>query len=180
MGFLSDCKLLNTAITRARFRLVIIGDPVALCSIGECRVCFKMILGRCNSNKTFHYRLAFEMVIKMTKDAKSERESKQVQKQGPTALSTPTRNNPSYIAPVFPRGPMPGNQRSVPFVQEGPPLGNYGPFSGRPSIFIHPKVHFTCKDNLFLCPCILFRSLEIPLSNTHRLVLCLRLFCHSR
>ena len=43
-----------------------------------------------------------------------------------------------------------------------------------------PKVHFTCKDNLFLCPCILFRSLEIPLSNTLRLVLCLRLFCHSR
>ena len=149
MGFLSDCKLLNTAITRARFRLVIIGDPVALCSIGECRVCFKMILGRCNSNKTFHYRLAFEMVIKMTKDAKSERESKQVQKQGPTALSTPTRNNPSYIpvvnavpdvlAPVFPRGPMPGNQRNVPFVQEGPPLGNYGPFARRPSIFIRPQ-----------------------------------------
>ncbi|XP_033098480.1 helicase with zinc finger domain 2-like isoform X2 [Anneissia japonica] len=35
-GFLSDEKLLNTAFTRAKSMIVVVGDPVALCSAGEC------------------------------------------------------------------------------------------------------------------------------------------------
>ena len=36
-GFLSNPKLLNTAITRAQSLVVIIGDPFSLCSVGKCR-----------------------------------------------------------------------------------------------------------------------------------------------
>lgn len=35
-GFLSDCKMLNSAFTRAKSYLAVVGDPVALCSIGTC------------------------------------------------------------------------------------------------------------------------------------------------
>nr|CAD7397005.1 unnamed protein product [Timema cristinae] len=35
-GFLSNSKLLNTAITRAQSLVAVVGDPVALCSIGRC------------------------------------------------------------------------------------------------------------------------------------------------
>ena len=34
-GFLSNDKLLNTAITRAQSLVAVVGDPVALCSIGK-------------------------------------------------------------------------------------------------------------------------------------------------
>ena len=36
-GFLSNVKLLNTAITRAQSLVAVVGDPVSLCSIGKCR-----------------------------------------------------------------------------------------------------------------------------------------------
>ena len=36
-GFLSNNKLLNTALTRAQNLIAVVGDPVSLCTIGECR-----------------------------------------------------------------------------------------------------------------------------------------------
>lgn len=36
-GFLSSARLLNTAVTRARSLVVVVGDPLALCSVGKCR-----------------------------------------------------------------------------------------------------------------------------------------------
>jgi len=36
-GFLSNMKLLNTAITRAQSLVAVIGDPLALCTVGNCR-----------------------------------------------------------------------------------------------------------------------------------------------
>ena len=37
-GFLSNIKLLNTAITRAQSLVAVIGDPLALCTVGNCRL----------------------------------------------------------------------------------------------------------------------------------------------
>lgn len=36
LGFLSNPKLLNTALTRTQSFVAVVGDPVALCLIGEC------------------------------------------------------------------------------------------------------------------------------------------------
>ena len=49
-GFLSDAQLLNTAITRAKSLLSVVGDPMSLCSIGECRLFWKDYLERCQEN----------------------------------------------------------------------------------------------------------------------------------
>jgi len=37
LGFLSNIKLLNTAITRAQSLVIAVGDPVSLCLAGRCR-----------------------------------------------------------------------------------------------------------------------------------------------
>ena len=37
LGFLSNIKLLNTAITRAESLVIVVGDPVSLCLVGKCR-----------------------------------------------------------------------------------------------------------------------------------------------
>jgi len=37
LGFLSEVKLLNSAFTRAKSLLAVVGDPVALCSLGGCK-----------------------------------------------------------------------------------------------------------------------------------------------
>ena len=143
LGFLSDCKLLNTAITRARYRLVVIGDPVALCSVGECRVCWKTILSKCNSNGTFHYRLPFDTVTRMTKDVKNDRENNTSQSKQIPSVSNANRgsgspcNNlvnvaPEVLASLFPRQPMPTLPASLPFLPVGPIHGNVGLFAGRP------------------------------------------------
>lgn len=36
-GFLSNARLLNTAITRAQSLVAVVGDPVSMCSVGKCR-----------------------------------------------------------------------------------------------------------------------------------------------
>lgn len=46
LGFLSDPRLLNTAVTRAKYHLAFVGDPSALCGAGECRACWKTILSK--------------------------------------------------------------------------------------------------------------------------------------
>ena len=46
LGFLSDPKLLNTAVTRAKYHLCIVGDPNALCAVGLSKVCWKTILAK--------------------------------------------------------------------------------------------------------------------------------------
>lgn len=121
LGFLSDCKLLNTAITRARYRLVVIGDPLALCSLGECRVCWKTILGKCNSNGTFHYRLPFETVMRRTRDVRGD--IKLMSDMSSENAATPVNHctnvvdiAPSALNPFAPPPLVPGYRAAVPFV----------------------------------------------------------------
>nr|XP_037287295.1 probable helicase with zinc finger domain [Rhipicephalus microplus]XP_037287296.1 probable helicase with zinc finger domain [Rhipicephalus microplus] len=46
-GFLSDAKLLNTALTRAQSLVVVVGDPISLCSIGDCRTLWEKFISTC-------------------------------------------------------------------------------------------------------------------------------------
>lgn len=48
-GFLSDQKLLNTAFTRAQYLVAVVGDPVALCAIGECMNVWRAFLKHCQN-----------------------------------------------------------------------------------------------------------------------------------
>ena len=150
LGFLSDCKLLNTAITRARYRLVVIGDPLALCSLGECRVCWKTILGRCNSNGTFHYRLPFETIVRMTKDAKNDTKLMS-DAAGETAAVNPCSNGvnvaPGTMNPFPPQQLVPGYQAGPPFMGSYPNgllPGRLPVYSGNlgPVVIARPPIPF--------------------------------------
>jgi len=46
-GFLSEAKLVNTALTRAKSWLAVVGDPVALCSVGNCGALWRTYLKHC-------------------------------------------------------------------------------------------------------------------------------------
>ena len=48
-------QLLNTAITRAREWLIVIGEPVTLCTVGLNRVCWMEFIKYCCQCKSFEY-----------------------------------------------------------------------------------------------------------------------------
>lgn len=53
-GFLSNTKLLNTAITRAQSLVSVVGDPIALCSVGRCRKIWEKFIETCYRNKSLY------------------------------------------------------------------------------------------------------------------------------
>ncbi|KAL1517728.1 hypothetical protein ABEB36_001459 [Hypothenemus hampei] len=53
-GFLSNIKLLNTAITRAQSLVAVVGDPVALCSIGKCSKIWERFIELCDENNSLY------------------------------------------------------------------------------------------------------------------------------
>ena len=59
MGFFTNPKLLNTAITRARYRVFLVGDVRALCSVGECKMCWIYIIRYCFVNNSFFSRISY-------------------------------------------------------------------------------------------------------------------------
>ncbi|XP_059174915.1 helicase with zinc finger domain 2-like isoform X2 [Physella acuta] len=52
LGFLSNPKLLNTALTRTQSFVAVVGDPVALCLIGECIQVWRTYLKHCSNMKS--------------------------------------------------------------------------------------------------------------------------------
>ena len=53
-GFLSDSKLLNTALTRAQSLVVVVGDPVALCAVGECVNVWRTYIKHCQNMSSLY------------------------------------------------------------------------------------------------------------------------------
>lgn len=53
-AFLSDRKLLNTALTRTKSLVAVVGDPVALCAIGECIQEWRTYLKHCCNMHSLH------------------------------------------------------------------------------------------------------------------------------
>ncbi|XP_071507736.1 probable helicase with zinc finger domain [Diadema antillarum] len=53
-GFLSNDKLLNTAITRAQSLVAVVGDPISVCSIGKCRKLWEKFISACSENGSLH------------------------------------------------------------------------------------------------------------------------------
>ncbi|XP_036395751.1 probable helicase with zinc finger domain [Megalops cyprinoides] len=60
-GFLSNYKLLNTAITRAQSLVAVVGDPIALCSVGRCRKFWERFVSLCHENSSLH-GITFEQI----------------------------------------------------------------------------------------------------------------------
>uniref|UniRef100_A0A671UKW4 Probable helicase with zinc finger domain n=1 Tax=Sparus aurata TaxID=8175 RepID=A0A671UKW4_SPAAU len=60
-GFLSNYKLLNTAITRAQSLVAVVGDPIALCSVGRCRKFWEHFVSICHENSSLH-GITFEQI----------------------------------------------------------------------------------------------------------------------
>ncbi|KAK7002884.1 helicase with zinc finger domain 2-like isoform X1 [Biomphalaria glabrata] len=54
LGFLSNPRLLNTALTRTQSYVAVVGDPVALCLIGECIQVWRTYLKHCSNMKSVH------------------------------------------------------------------------------------------------------------------------------
>ncbi|XP_070570215.1 3'-5' exoribonuclease HELZ2-like [Ptychodera flava] len=54
LGFLSDQKLLNTALTRAQSLVAVVGDPLALCSMGKCSGIWKRFISVCEKNQSIY------------------------------------------------------------------------------------------------------------------------------
>ena len=53
-GFLSEAQLVNTALTRAKSWLAVVGDPVALCSLGNCGALWRSYLRHCEKVGGLH------------------------------------------------------------------------------------------------------------------------------
>lgn len=66
LGFRSSPKLFNTAITRAKYLCIIIGEPISLCSFGPCKAIWKTVLAICNRQGAFHHSLPYAEMIDMS------------------------------------------------------------------------------------------------------------------
>ena len=144
LGFLSNPQLLNTAVTRARYYLAVVGDPNALCSVGENKVCWRLLLKKCNEHGTFRYRLPFETLMKMIGTSSHNNASLVAGVTNPVQPVVPAQ--PPVEAPRFVRSPpapvvfgpvVAAQQRSLSPVLGRPPLLAASPY--QPHVFTGPR-----------------------------------------
>lgn len=100
MGFLTNPKLLNTALTRARYQVIIVGDPLALCSIGECKACWKTIIKFCDANKTFDYRMPYAKLLDTLYEESNNSPNKKSNSNEVCRFNNNKRSNSSNITPM--------------------------------------------------------------------------------
>ncbi len=48
-------QLFNTAVTRAREWLIVVGEPITLCTVGSNRLCWLEFIRKCNQLGSFGY-----------------------------------------------------------------------------------------------------------------------------
>ncbi|RXM31972.1 putative helicase with zinc finger domain [Acipenser ruthenus] len=53
-GFLSSSRMLSTVLPRAQSLLAVVGDPVALCTIGKCRKIWEQFISLCHERSNLH------------------------------------------------------------------------------------------------------------------------------
>uniref|UniRef100_A0A8C5HEK9 Probable helicase with zinc finger domain n=1 Tax=Gouania willdenowi TaxID=441366 RepID=A0A8C5HEK9_GOUWI len=117
-GFLSNYKLLNTAITRAQSLVAVVGDPIALCSVGRCRKFWEHFISICHENTSLH-GITFEQI-------KAQLEALELKK---TYVLNP-------LAPEFiPRALRPPQQ------QQSPPKGKHSNHTEHlpPEAYVQPS-----------------------------------------
>uniref|UniRef100_A0A8C7Z521 Probable helicase with zinc finger domain n=1 Tax=Oryzias sinensis TaxID=183150 RepID=A0A8C7Z521_9TELE len=105
-GFLSNYKLLNTAITRAQSLVAVVGDPIALCSVGRCRKFWEHFICICHENASLH-GITFEQI-------KAQLEALELKK---TYVLNPLA--PEFIPRAF--RPLQGHHSSPQQQQQSPP-----------------------------------------------------------
>uniref|UniRef100_A0A8C5HCT5 Probable helicase with zinc finger domain n=1 Tax=Gouania willdenowi TaxID=441366 RepID=A0A8C5HCT5_GOUWI len=104
-GFLSNYKLLNTAITRAQSLVAVVGDPIALCSVGRCRKFWEHFISICHENTSLH-GITFEQI-------KAQLEALELKK---TYVLNPLAPEfiPRALRPPQPISNKPGQQQQSP------------------------------------------------------------------
>ena len=91
--FLSDPKLLNTAVTRARCLVAVIGDPVSLCTVGECRSIWRDYIKRCNKRGGLHGTTMQELEKEINASISSIELNPKAQPFVPTFPKTPGKGS---------------------------------------------------------------------------------------
>jgi len=91
--FLSDPKLLNTAVTRARCLVAVIGDPVSLCTVGDCRSIWRDYIKRCNKRGGLHGTTLEELDKEINASIASIELNPKAQPFVPTFPKTPEINS---------------------------------------------------------------------------------------
>ena len=90
--FLSDPKLLNTAVTRARCFIAVVGDPVSLCTVGECRSIWRDYIKRCDGKGGLYGTTMAELDKEINAAIASIELNPKAQPFVPKSLSAPEQN----------------------------------------------------------------------------------------
>lgn len=155
-GFLSNRKLLNTAITRAQSLVAVIGDPVALCSVGRCRKLWERFIRICHDNRSL-----FGITWGLLRSQLDGLEFKKTYSLNPLApefipraMQTEAyiKMRPPEMAPATPQAPLVVPPRPTPSV----------PLPVTPSIVQYPPVYYYPTPPTYAPPRPPQPSLNIP------------------
>ncbi|XP_067934309.1 probable helicase with zinc finger domain [Watersipora subatra] len=160
-GFLSNPKLLNTAITRAQSLVTIIGDPFLLVTVGKCRSLWIHYLEQCQCNGslrgvTFAQLQDYLNYMDIEKSYKfNSQASEFVPRPARERVAAPHRIVPPHLVvpvPVIPSDAVPVLTQGVtqprwhPPVQVGAPFIRYVPSAARYHSMSYHPAHFHYSD----------------------------------